>query len=68
MAGAEQPERGPPSSAALDVAENVTAQGADVVGTGREALGNAQRRSRHLTFASTVEAAVQSRALLMLTE
>ena len=56
-------------SPALDVAEKLTARGADVVVTDPEAIDNAQRRSPHLTFASTVEEAVQNcDAVLLLTE
>jgi UDPglucose 6-dehydrogenase len=56
-------------SPALDVAEKLTARGAIVVVTDPEAIDNAQRRSPHLSFASTVEEAVQNcDAVLLLTE
>jgi UDPglucose 6-dehydrogenase len=56
-------------SPALDVAEKLTARGADVVVTDPEAIENAQRRSPHLAFAPTVEEAVQNcDAVLLLTE
>ena len=56
-------------SPALDVAEKLTARGADVVVTDPEALENAQRRSPHLSFVPTVEEAVQNRdVVLLLTE
>jgi UDPglucose 6-dehydrogenase len=56
-------------SPALDVAEKLTSRGANVVVTDPEAIENAQRRSPHLTFAPTVEEAVQNcDAVLLLTE
>jgi UDPglucose 6-dehydrogenase len=56
-------------SPALDVAEKLSARGADVVVTDPEAIDNAQIRSPHLTFAATVEEAVQNcDAVLLLTE
>ena len=56
-------------SPALDVAEKLTARGAIVVVTDPEAIDNAQRRSPHLSFASTVEEAVHNcDAVLLLTE